>query len=437
MGILCIFISILGLIYSYISEKKILYHGVIFNIIWGSSVLISMLGLYNIEIPNDKTYTNVLIGIIAFNFSIHFAKIFVKKSSEKNEDIIFRNISNFTTIKRQQFIGFQVVIIVMMIPYIKRALSLSVGTDFNLMRNAIYATENNEILTSGRDHLILFTIILSSVIASMIITTYLLYTKQSNLQIILLCLIQIIMYSWITGGRSLILRGIVFIVIGYLFLGSSQFILTRKMKRFIYISTIFLLSLLIIGTNMRSDYYNESILFWAVVYLSGPLIYMSKTMEVSMLAMNFSYGGISFGGLLYYPIYYINKFLGTSYESVTTKLSFLDTPINIRDGSTPLMYNALGSATLNFYYDLGIIGIILGFLLLGFLSTIMYVKFKKNKDLVTFSTLLLTYYCVIFSILRWEPVTIWIWGSFFVVLIANILFRKKVGDNIYEKNNIS
>jgi oligosaccharide repeat unit polymerase len=315
-----------------------------------------------------------------------------------------------------------------MIPYLGRVLALNYGNDMNLTRNAIYSSENNLILISGRDYLILFTIIFSFVIASLLITTYMFYSNQINVLIVILCILEVLLYSWITGGRSLLVREIVFMIFGYFLLGKSQLkymYLSPRVKRVTLIMLIFIVITLLIQTNLRSGYYNEGVLFWGVVYLSGPIIFLSEMTSISSIDFDYQYGSILIGGLLHFPIYYTNKFFGTNIITAAEKLSFLNVPINIRDGPITLMYNSLGSAIMNLYYDSGVIGIIIGFILLAVISNIVFLKIKKNKGMLMFCTALLLYYCIVFSISRWEPFTIWPWSTIFVIFVLNYLLKMK------------
>lgn len=418
-NLLCFTICFICIFAFYFMDNSWLNPGVFFNVGWGTAVFLSSFGFYDLIIPSQVVYLYVLLSIICFNFAYWMGHVISNKKNGNEKDYVTR--LNTTII-----IILQICLIFMMTPYAIRLYNLHLGTQLGELRNMMYSLEDNMILSGNRDFFVWYTIISSAVVSFIITTVYMIYTRQSTRVIIFLTLIQVGIFSWVSAGRIMVLRLGLFLVIGYfLFNKSAAIMISRKNKFYIVIAMGVISYVFVLFTQLRGS--GESLLFWIVLYIAGPLPFMNTTLSyIAWTEQSFMYGGVFWGGLLYYPIYFSNKYFATSFVSATEKLSFLNIPVNISNGSNIITYNSLGSAVLNFYFDAGIVGIIFGFLLFGFISFYFHNKFLRKKSLINTGIMFLTMFSAVYTIWRWEPMNIWVWGAAFFLVVINRLAKSKI-----------
>lgn len=437
MGALISVTSNLIFIFIYIHNMKRITPMIIINSIWTVAIILSKIGFYNLIIPNETTYILIFIILYIFNISYVFSRAFYVKRKKINWNNQQTKSKEITKIKTKTFIKLQIILILIMMPFFLKVLKLGAGSNFSIIREEIYSTSGNGILTGRYDNLIWFTLVTSLVVSFMILAVYCFYTRQLTNISFLLTLIVIIIFSWVSAGRIMFVRFAIFFIIGFPIFKDSfskkvLIKLNRRVKCILGVSIVVILVL----TNLRSSYYDESIVFWIVSYLSGPIIFMNQIGELlSGYKIEFLYGKVLVGGALYYPSYYINKIFGTHFKLSIESLSFLNIPINIRLGNKSLMYNSLGSGMLNLYFDGGVFAICIGFILLSIAIALVEINIAYKLTIQNFIYYCLIIYVGFYTLFRWEPMNIWIWGSLLGSLIVGKIVSLKGERNEKGINN--
>jgi oligosaccharide repeat unit polymerase len=295
MSFLISAVCIVLIVFSFQVDRRIYSPMVLFNFWWGITVLISGLGLFGMFIPSTSTYAIILFSILSFNypcFIFLMGKNRFKTKPEPNANVDFGIRQALKFLIFMQIVG----IIILARRSITVFNLLLSGLNYSAIRYEYYYSDN---IMSGYDHLINAWFISPVVTFSIILFSILLVEKKHNKLLLITTLLYVGLFSFSSGGRSLIvIFGLAFFIVYLMHRNEIKFVLTQKLKYSIFI--FLMVSLLIYITFSRTTGVASmyDILKTTVVYFTGAYIYFEKISLYPLQDGNLLYGGAFLGGII-------------------------------------------------------------------------------------------------------------------------------------------
>lgn len=427
MFILEIFIIILQfIVYSFYFKKKINYMS-FFNSIWLLAIFLSRFGFLGTKIPSTNTYCYLYFMLVCFNLS---SILFLKARATKNRI----NLSNcqYSEINGSpEKINTNIIVLLfvifaflVLIPKIPNAINLYQSGGFNRIRsNFLNADSDN--FTGG----IFITgfvnaIIISSFYLSIISILKGIKGKQlrTAILIVIIDIINLLMYMFITGGRFLLVICMLAICLSIWLNSSGKIInIVKKYKKALIVITFCIAILIFIsskrvlsGLNLFGNIY---VYFFAPINMFDILV--NYDMNFSLLG-----GGLLFGGLITPVILFINRFTSLSMplalaelNKTTSTFVWISDSIHMNNNCT-YIYGALR--------DLGIIGIVVYSIIWAKIMNKSYNLYKKDNSVLNESIYIYTLIISIFLLFEWMPARTNIVYAYIFMYIFNRISSIKI-----------
>lgn len=418
--ILCIII-----IFSFLSKAKTgTYNNpiVYFNFWWGGWLFISYFGLLGIDVPNIRTYLIVMLYMVLFSIGC----LLIIKRVNPIQNSLKKELTKSSEYKLKTLNIIQLFILLILIPFVIKAIPNILNMEASTYRTAIYSTNilySSNTIERAFDYIIQPMIVTGLLLGGL---STLLGFKYRKLFII--SVLNAILYSIMTLGRWYFLRIIAFLLLGYLLL-----ILTRKTnlnKKVLRSNKRLLLVLLPVGfiailvSSFRANNTN-SILYtfyeYVVRYFTGSFVALDRFLnDYYSNTMSNYYGRVTFAGLEEFFVFVIRRF-DTSVENLKSTISFYTNEfINIGGGYS---YNAFYTSIYNHYLDGGILFLVLFTIIFGTTVGVIYNYYISKPNLFSISLLVFIIYISLIATLRWEfyyPMT-------WIVVLNLLLLNTKLG----------
>lgn len=384
----------------------------IFNTIWFLVLMFSTVGLYKFPVPNFKTITYLLVGILSFNFMTFFS-LSIRSDKKKNMNLTKRKTLNS---KKMRII--LLVLFLFMLPMTIRCFLLIYSNGFSYVRN-LYLSG----LLFDKKIQLIWNYIIRPLSVVLLIYNLLEYSKDRKkfLNLILNFLI-VAEYVICTASRGIIFELLVLTLI--INLNEYKKILKiLKQNKKIIILFLLVIMILVIITSERSLNSENGILFNVYCYFCGSIHlfdYLILNPDISLLnSKNLLYGLSTFNGPLEIFKILMNTIFDTNIKS----------GIEIINEVTQQYYNISNIVVMNnnvtmfygFLRDFDFLGIIIGPELLAVLYSIAYKYKKKYSD----NDCCQAIYCYLTSLI---PYTIFELKlticSYFIVLLMLVLLHK-------------
>lgn len=414
IGMVCFILAI----FSFFIDRKIYNPAVLFNFWWGITIFVSGFGFFGIQIPEFETYFMYLVAILAFNLPVLLIRTRNTKEKVPNEieqsyNVFFtKNVTNFISI-------ISLFNLFLLIQRSLRVVSLLLsGTSYEIIRYLYY--NSDQIVTGQYGMLITNVIITPITMFGGIIFALLLFYSRKNIYIMILSIMNVLLYSFSSGSRSIVMFLGISVVVSYIL---NYKVVKIKSKFSLYVIVASLIGVLIYITINRSDNVNQlsDILQTIVVYFTGAFVYFEKMLPVVEMDNTFFLGGSFFGGVIDIFIL-VMKLFGSNIEQISSIISEYNQEYVIIGSGIP--FNAFTTMLYPFVYDFGKIGVLIQPFFFGLLARTFYVKLERNRTIMYKGIYIIIVMIIYESVMRWMGLFAHVWIMILLFYICNFIAKK-------------
>jgi oligosaccharide repeat unit polymerase len=407
-------IAINSLLVSRLVYKTILTPITFYSVLWCVVGIVTNLGIYGYYLPSELVNWAMAIG------SIIFLIIYVLGFKYKSNLI---NISiQSSTLNIRYVVIINILCFIIIAPYCIKALSVIRGAGFTYLRSIVGNTElgiiNNSLISNLLESIIKPIIMTTSVLSVTIMFTN--ESKKKKILTVLLAVIGVFLYSILNASRILIVNYLFYWIISFLLLDkSSILVLLWREKTKIFIVTIMIAFLLYMQRARSSDI---SILeTFYIYYFSGPAYLTQIVNDTIVFSINnqFLWGTATFGFISNIFSNVLILLTGKPQGSVYLLGSVL-TNKQYAVSSRHLV-NSMSTVYYNFLLDWGTLGIVLGPIIVAYLSVQISKRAYMERNLLSVSLFVFWINVLIRTIFKWDLLGI----DFMVILIALYFFTNQ------------
>jgi len=389
---------------------------------WCGWLFISTLGLNGIYLPSENTYLVLLLSV----FMTSIGAITFLNQADRKQYEIFNNI-NF---KSKYFLYFQFILTIILLFYLNRGIGLLQHTNVVDYRGNVFT--NSGVFGSLQYYIRNY--FYAILLINMLITISGVYLKQIKKRTLILSSLNIVIYMGITLGRFPVVFLALSLTFGFIYLKN---IMNFKINFKVY--TIVIILLLIISAMSifrKSDYNTESgveiVSDFVVRYFTGSFVAFDRFLNTHKIGVDFDYQvcRATFAGIDE-PIVMALKKIGKKVPNTRLAIGkYANTFFNIGNNQS---YNAFYTMNLYFYWDGGLIGIVIYAYLFGVSLALAFNNFINRINIINLSILLLLTYFSVIGTLRWEFMNPWAWITLFGLILLLKKFTLKFDRRILTK----
>lgn len=394
---------------------------VLFNLIWLASVSVNLISIPTVWKPSEYTYVLILLFVLFTNIGFLVGR---NITFTKTNGIYYRYILN----RRLFYIVNLVFIIVFIFGYTLR--SISITKQYGVFYTRYYAFVGAEQFFGSTMKLLFAQIVIYSVFfGSLIVGVYDFFNREDKRRRISIPLVvglfEMVLYSFTFKGRQPIFLALFFMLIGYLayykwtkkeYTSFSEMNVKNKVR-------IVVIALLIAVVVLSISRFNglSHIRKFLITYFGSQPTYLSELINKS--EVQYTPTRFTLCGLLDTIKLTINQIFNTNLVIGSNEIG------KLIDGNTligpDITMNAGCTAIFYFYYELGIIGVVLYSFIFGFISIIAYKDSFRKRTVLGHTMLLLSFYTIYYTYSGWSLKYFYFWAAPFVVK----LFYKKSAEN--------
>lgn len=399
--IILLILLMLVLVFYICIKKDLLNANVYFLGIWFLSLFLAKLHLYNMMDISKKSI--LIIGIGLLGFVCGNTSVFRNKQSIKLEPVIIQEKNNYVFNKTIIYIILIVSLLFNIFMSMTVVSLLKSGVSYSLIRDALYGYSGiNETIFKSTFSNTFFSWIdmpFTYVIVPIALTS--IFERKYNRLFLVLCVIDIILFTFATSGRMLIFTIVVqlFLLLKYYKINVSKKTL-KQIQKLIIFSIIVLIVITVMRQKESSGIDSQVSSYYSYFSINVPL--MSYWVDyVDQYGIK-SYGNAFFKGILALINFFLNKL-----DISTPLYIYTDQIINLTQSNwieifPKNWYNAYVSLFFYFYIDFGIPGVFIGSLVYGKIANYTYrhacIK-REKKYLLVYLVLIQT---MISSTMRWQ-----------------------------------
>ena len=457
MGIIILLIIFLLLIFniSLVRDKLSRVFLSIYICWWALLLIISTFNPYGLYAVSDNTYLVLVLNVSIFSFGFILSGPKQRASKNNNIDAIYRFIHSFESLLKNKIFKIILLLFTIVLGYyfirynsvIKnyglvnvRTIRYYVGYLFGSTIEVLFYNYFIE----GSSYFIIFAVAFSIV-----------WGRINNIVFYLLIL-SFFFYSALGAGRTAsidVVLNIVFLVIIKKIispknpLSQNSFPLrfqhiNKRRRYYIVLALIAFYGLAVYLTSFRTGLTeisvenfvigNDVLTQQIIVYCTGPFRALDYAITNLQGTFGFHYGRLTFAAFDEL-IGYFFRYLGVDYPVMNHLMgSFISGSIQIGYNQS---FNALYTCIFSFYFDFGIIGVILLPFLYGFLFRRIIVNFEYEHTLTNLFILIVVSVTTINSVFTWKygaPALILILCGASVVSHPKLSKRKRLEGSIVE-----
>ncbi|MFC0475737.1 O-antigen polymerase [Robertmurraya beringensis] len=392
----------------------------IYSIWWTINSIISSLGLFGLFKPDVDVYMMVLLSIIAFSVGcIIIVSKRDKTGNLKKIDIKSNDIKG--NVNYRNVIVINLAAILFMIPYTLEAIEIFINHGAAILR-AVSLSEDG--LTGSLLNLVIIQwLVLGIFTATMITATIQLTLSKGKKILFFLALVVILVYTFTFGGRWIIYRFIVMLVLSSLFLKSFKkydIKILKRRKVTLLLSIVGIVSMLVI-TSQRS-LPGLSIAGNLVTYFTGSFTMLDILTNLESypdIGGGYLFGFASIGGLIAPLLTTFSVITGIEIlrpDEIVLGVTGQDYVIG-----TNTIYNAFATSLYTFGRDFGILGVIIIPFIFGIVCSLVFIYVKRKQSLRAYQLYIFFLYLIISSTMQWDLIHPWPWFTMFFLWV----FTKK------------
>lgn len=437
MFIVIIAITLGILLVSLAFSKRIDYPAVMFSAIWFFIFVLYKLQLFSLTEITTKSEVLLLVMVVSFTVGCFLCtamyekrtqkfRMFINKTEKKNEKENEKSEQNFETKLKTYFFWVLcgVTIVILLRDQINLIIKVINGASFfDLMQDA---GGKNTVEITGRVNTFLYIFIVhpTAYLISPICATEFFTRSTGKWKYLLVNIIIVALNVMHHGGRnSLILFIITYLLALYILKNKIE--IPQKYKNLMVFMVIVII-VLVLGISASRGI--DSIWKSFYAYFVCPVPIMQNTLDYSLVKENYTYGMLSFNGLVY-PLMTLLSLFGVKAPDVytitqTIRFYVEDTWIYIGDYSHAM--NAFLPPAAYFYIDGGLPAVVIGLFAYGLLCAWAFYRMKERQDNKSVAMHLFLAVGVILSFNRFYFTS---YHYFIAFVYMAILYRKKKEDN--------
>lgn len=384
-------------------EKRIYNPLSSYCLIWAIIIFLANLSLYGMRDVNIKTYILVFGGV--FSFAIGYWVIFLQKNSlvfQYNRKNLFNDNIDYSIKYFVIKIGLMLCTIFYLNLAIRTLRLLLTGVGFVAIRNMHQGYASESIFNGDFEYLFHSLIGQPFLNVTVILLTMEWLKNKKHIMIMLICYLDILLFSFSTAGRFIILNIIIAIFLEVNLLGINlPDSIKRKARKYIGIA----MGIILLITGYRAIEGGNILysLFKTVyMYLASTIPLFDYWIEYTNKTGYCTYGGLFFYGmldLLDSVIKYVFSYSIAFTSEIGVHIRDTEHFVRIyKDNS----FNAFVSVFYYFYLDFRVFGVLAGNFIYGMLNgkSMKSVQYNINTRKITFFVLLIQ--GIVKSMVRWQ-----------------------------------
>lgn len=330
----------------------------IFDMIWGFLLIVCQKDLATSSYAEVLSLLSTMIVCVNIGYWLGVFKANTTPKTPKDTVEMTLNV---------KFLQMLLIASLFILSYYALRTIMRFGLDLSLIRTANNSDSADKIFTSMIDTVLFYGFAIPCIYISALAMAFnLSQGMKIPKKLIYLTVACVLMYVLARGGRTIIMRIILFFFAALLWNFHSKNREKKIKKSTILISGV----LLFFGLNLITKARNTveiSFMEQLISYVQGSIAHMNVRMGEVDLSTTY-YGYITYGGFLYYPVKLLQAMLGMAAETSNDIMSFLQDYTVIRVMGKEDMYNALVPNAYYYYFDSGYAGVVIFSLILGFTS---------------------------------------------------------------------
>ena len=375
----------------------------IFSILWFLVLFFYQLHLYGLYSISQNTEFIIFCGISSYIIGYLIGYIVCKHLPVKN--------NNNKIINKKKLYILIISVIICSIPFYSEQLFLLIKNGFDVHVNKIALVLGE----SNRGGIIMQFFIRPFEFIIVGISSYYIFDKKSSFILRYSGIIVSLLKYLATGSRTILFYMMICTILSYIFLYAKNN--RKRWKKIILLLTVFIMIMVFTMDNLLKQLY---------FYLCGCISLFDQVINTT-----FYYDGtqtlgmLSFNGIIRFFLNILSLFgininppLFSDAEGILRKFEYT------KYVAPNYPYNAFTTYMSNFYIDFGLLGVILGSLLFGFISAYIFYNFKKNKNLENYLLFVLMIYFIVFSVVRFQLSNTILACSLIYTIIFFIFARK-------------
>lgn len=402
--------------FSYLRTETFINPVSILSVWWGMTIIIAIFNPIELNYPRKSTF----ILIISSYFFMNMGGLTVLKKTIINQT--FQD-ENYKSLFLSAYTAGHIILFVVLLFFLRKAFGMLLNLDPNLYRYLVY--QDAGIFGDNRTYVKLF--IRPLVYSGIVIGISGLYLKNIPKYLGYLCITNSIMYSIVIVGRFNFIFIFFSLFFGFVYARRVKEIKLTKRLGFILISPILLiLAMSIFRGTGRSKTISDILIKYAVWYTTGQYTALDYFLNNYYYNYDYSYSYVAtiFSG--------VEDVLRPVIIRLFPRYDFYNNDIlkivgQFRPIGNNTAHNSMYTSLLNFYKDIGILGVVVYSYSWGAISAFIYNNFFRRPNLPNLSMLLLVTYLLIMTVIRWEPMFAWVLNSVILIILlgyAPLLYKR-------------
>ena len=380
MAYLIVIVCVIYIIIQLVMKEKAYKPSVMLAALWGAVLFVYSFRAFRLPSVSSDIYIIILVGLLCFFGGSLIAKYLKIRLRIGNHTLYFREIRT----RAYNIVTF-LFFIVMLIPFIRSVMFLLGGASLYGIRYSL----QNDILGSGLIA-ILFNYFCEPYLTFMIVYSISnLFSEKRNVHNLLVAIIGIVFMTIISGGRFFILYFIgALIVMLMIYKGNIEIEkskkeskILRRIKLLIIVGIVGIIAVsLIRGTKLGETVY---------LYLCGGIPFLEHLKE-TLIQTKYTHGAATMYGF-FRPFFVVLRKIGICnlpvwLQNVESIYLDVDNAYFLAPG---ILFNSFSTSFFAPYLDGGLIGVIIVYIVLGFVSETSYKRInQKNEYIITYFLLI-------------------------------------------------
>lgn len=381
MSWITVFVAVILAVFSYWFDKKIYNPITLFCGIWAFVVFMASLHLYGMVKVSDAAYVIILVGIICFSLGGFMAamaknRIVIRSSRTKK-------IKEYVINYRIVYIVGGIVLIYLIMESITAFIAYRSGIQMNELRSSMMGYSDTgyasgmSVLRQGPLALIYSFVFLPGFYSLLLVTSVDTVIGKRNKILIFMSILAVALKNYAEGSRMCLTHLALYFML--LFFIYKRGVLSKKAKKWIIRGVVLVVIVFLIVSNIRFSTSQKTMAEQLYLYLTCSIPLFDYWLGFEKATGIYTYGAVSLLGLLRLPCN-ILKIFGITVPTVILNNANVvatnwDNFVNI---GPHLNYNSYATMFMYFYKDAGMIGIIMGSFIFGFVVMRVYKRLNKT-----------------------------------------------------------
>ncbi len=382
MGLLTVFVAVTLAFFSYRFDKKLYNPITLFCSIWAVVIFMASLHLYNMKQVSDTAYLLIFLGMMCFSAGAIMANIIKNRVVFRSSSHKMKKMNTYEINYSVVYVVGAIVLIYLVVESITAFFAYRSGIQMNELRSSMMGYSDTgyaggmAILRQGPLALVYSFIFLPGFYSLLLVTSVDTVIGKRNKILIMMSVIAVILKNYAEGSRMCLTHLALYFML--LFLIYKRGVLSKKAKKWIIRGVIIVVVVFLLVSSIRFSTSQKTMTEQLYLYLTCSIPLFDHWLEFEKATGIYTYGAVSLLGLLRLPCN-ILKMVGITFPTVILNNANLiatnwDGFVNI---GPHLNYNSYVTMFMYFYKDAGVMGIILGSFIFGFVVMRVYKKLNK------------------------------------------------------------